>query len=235
MVGVYKITNNINGKCYIGASKDIEKRFKEHKNSFNKPSLYEKTLYVAFRKYGIENFSFEVLEETSEETMFILEKHWIKYYKSFYEGYNDTLGGEGGYAPGELNNLSLLKDEDIISIRTSYKNKESRIEVYQAYKDKISFSGFCAIWIGSNWKHIMSEVYTDELKDYHMRHASKKGHNSGEANGQAKLSVEEVTNIRMRKKNNEPKQRVYKDYNNKISYSGFDCVWRNISWKGIGN
>lgn len=65
MQGIYKITNNINGKIYIGKSNNIERRFKDHKRlSFTEGHKeYDKTLYRAFRKYGIENFSFEVIEK----------------------------------------------------------------------------------------------------------------------------------------------------------------------------
>lgn len=60
---VYKITNNVNNKIYIGQTNDYNRRFREHKNqmSGNNPNKY---LYNAFNKYGIENFSFEVIEET---------------------------------------------------------------------------------------------------------------------------------------------------------------------------
>ncbi len=39
MIGIYKITNKINGKCYIGQSNDIERRWKEHRNSFNNRNI----------------------------------------------------------------------------------------------------------------------------------------------------------------------------------------------------
>lgn len=71
MIGIYKITNKINGKCYIGQSNDIERRWKEHKNSFSNPNVsdYESKKNRAFRKYGIENFDFQVLEETCLEIL----------------------------------------------------------------------------------------------------------------------------------------------------------------------
>lgn len=46
-VGIYKITNNINNKCYIGQSRNIEKRWRDHKYS-----NLDYPLYRAFRKYG---------------------------------------------------------------------------------------------------------------------------------------------------------------------------------------
>ena len=63
--GIYKIENKLNGKIYIGKSVNILERFNTHKrNAFNTKSLeYDKVLYKAFRKYGIENFDFEIIEE----------------------------------------------------------------------------------------------------------------------------------------------------------------------------
>ena len=58
MVGIYKITNKLNGKFYIGQSNDIERRFDEHKRQKNPKILVDK----AISKYGKENFLFEVLE-----------------------------------------------------------------------------------------------------------------------------------------------------------------------------
>ena len=63
---IYKITNNLNQHCYIGqTSRDYQIRWEEHKkdafdNSF---TGYNFILYKAFRKYGIENFSFSIIEE----------------------------------------------------------------------------------------------------------------------------------------------------------------------------
>lgn len=94
---IYKITNNINGKIYIGKTNfTIEKRWKEHCNDFKKETLQKRPLYSAMKKYGIENFSVEEVEylgtplEAEER-----EKYWIEYYGSFKYGYNATRGGDG--------------------------------------------------------------------------------------------------------------------------------------------
>ena len=56
--GIYKITNLLNGKCYIGQSINIQKRWTNHKTSYKNPNkdCYNYPLYKAFRKYGLENF-----------------------------------------------------------------------------------------------------------------------------------------------------------------------------------
>ena len=66
MQGIYKITNIINNKCYIGKSKDIENRWQYHKDYKNNAREYNKPLYKALRKYGVENFNFEIVEELND-------------------------------------------------------------------------------------------------------------------------------------------------------------------------
>ena len=120
MIGIYKITNNLNNKKYIGQSRNIEKRFNKHRSeSFNKNSShYEYPLYRAIRKYGIENFSFEIIEECKIEELNEKEEFWIKYYDSFFNGYNQTLGGDGSGLCFNKDNVlkafSLLETTDLI-------------------------------------------------------------------------------------------------------------------------
>lgn len=97
MPGIYKIENNINHKVYIGLSNNFERRWKEHKRRYLDifSQGYNCKLYKAFRKYGLENFTFSIIEECPLEKLGEKEQYWIKYYDSFNLGYNMTLGGEG--------------------------------------------------------------------------------------------------------------------------------------------
>lgn len=100
MIGIYKITNKINGKCYIGQSIDIHDRWIKHRSRpFQvNDNAYDTYLYRAIRKYGLDNFTFEVLEECSYEELNEREIYYIDFYNSHYtkNGYNMTFGGEGG-------------------------------------------------------------------------------------------------------------------------------------------
>lgn len=90
MIGIYKIENLITHQCYIGQSKFIERRWQEHRNRLN---IGTSKLYQALREYGIDNFSWEIIEECSQNELDEREIYWIQFYNSFNDGYNSTLGG----------------------------------------------------------------------------------------------------------------------------------------------
>ncbi len=102
---VYKITNNINGKVYIGITTYVNPidRFTKHLADYKTAKLLSKRpLYEAFEKYGVENFSFVVIEEVDNALLGLRETYWITYYNSYIKfknsnGYNATLGGDGGH------------------------------------------------------------------------------------------------------------------------------------------
>ena len=92
---IYKITNTLNNKIYIGQTvKTVEKRFQQHKNNSNKSYFSQIVLYKAFNKYGIDNFICEQIEQVPNELLDDREQYWIEYYNSYFEGYNSTLGGK---------------------------------------------------------------------------------------------------------------------------------------------
>lgn len=112
MIGIYKIENLINGKKYIGQSVHIEKRWNTEKaNAFNETKHdYNYPLQRAFRKYGLENFSFEVVEECSKEMLNERERYWINFYNSFYKGYNQTLGGDSPISKPKEAIIGVIND-----------------------------------------------------------------------------------------------------------------------------
>lgn len=94
MAYIYQIVNDINGKIYVGKTeRSIEERFREHCKDYNRREFEKRPLYSAMKKYGVEHFHIELLEETDspEER----EVFWIEQKRSYKEGYNATLGGDG--------------------------------------------------------------------------------------------------------------------------------------------
>ena len=95
--GIYKITNKLNGKIYIGQSVDIKKRWREH--IFSSLHLENKDhnspIHLALAKYGKDNFTIEQIEEVENDFLGEREMYWIHYYDSYNNGYNATLGGDG--------------------------------------------------------------------------------------------------------------------------------------------
>ena len=89
--GIYIITNKITGKQYIGQSKHIKRRIKEHKQLKDiKTSYVEKSI----KKYGWENFTWDILWECSQNELYAEEKKFIRLYGTRVQGYNLTWGGE---------------------------------------------------------------------------------------------------------------------------------------------
>lgn len=91
--GIYKITNIINNKCYIGQSVDIYKRWCDHcKCGCGIDTPKNNKLYIAMLEDGLENFTFELLEECPREELNKKEAFYISLYESNDYGYNQTAG-----------------------------------------------------------------------------------------------------------------------------------------------
>lgn len=92
---IYKITNKKNGLIYIGCTiKSLEQRFSEHLYRCFKTG-YKSKLYNSIKKYGVDNFQIELIEECNLGVIYETEKKYVKQYDSFNNGLNSTFGGEG--------------------------------------------------------------------------------------------------------------------------------------------
>lgn len=142
---IYKFVNKINNKVYIGYTENINKRLSEHKTLSK--SKYNK-FYNAIRKYGWENFEFEIIYQSkdSEHCKNIMESYFITEYNSFKKGYNSTLGGEG--FKGIMSKESKQKMSKSRNGRFSAKDKFGN--TYQIRKDDPRFLSGELVGINKN-------------------------------------------------------------------------------------
>lgn len=216
MIGIYKITKKENGKAYIGQSNNIERRFSQHCYKGEQARI---PLDVAIKKYGKDAFTFEILEECTPEQLNERESYWIKYYDTVNNGYNCSEGGDQ-QSTGENNGRAKLTEQDVIKIRTAYANHKKQQDVYQEFKDIISFNYFQNLWQGRSWSHIMPEVFTEENKKYYI-YENSKGANSVTA----EFSEEEIIQMRTRYVNETAKQ-IYEDYKGRVAYQTLqEILW----------
>lgn len=102
MIGyIYKVTNKINGKIYIGQTiQSVKDRWYRHcgKSGISKAEL-NTHFKRAILKYGKENFTVETIEVCDSTKLNDREKFYISYYNSYINGYNSTIGGQDGSKP----------------------------------------------------------------------------------------------------------------------------------------
>lgn len=103
MAFIYKITNKINNKVYVGKTiYNVQKRWRQHIQESKKERSKNRPLYKAINKYGVENFIVEIIEECDVSQLSEREIYWIQLYRSYVgwkpnQGYNATLGGDGKF------------------------------------------------------------------------------------------------------------------------------------------
>jgi group I intron endonuclease len=92
---IYKITNKETGLIYVGCTiNSLKKRFGEHLYRCFKTD-YKSKLYNSIKKYGVENFTIELIEECELSVIYETEKKYVELYDSYKNGLNSTIGGEG--------------------------------------------------------------------------------------------------------------------------------------------
>ena len=86
--GIYKITNTVTGDFYIGSSKNIKQRWKEHKWQSTWNKCKNNPMYLDFQKYGIDKFEFQVIAEVEEDSLKEKEQQFIETLKPTYNSNN---------------------------------------------------------------------------------------------------------------------------------------------------
>lgn len=221
---IYCYTNKINNKKYIGQTINPEQRYKAHKSTaFNpKDQEYNSLLHQAFRKYGYENFQYEILAEAETvEELNGLEIYYIAHFNTQVpNGYNIEAGGLNALKPmKEITKIKLMKahgsltEEEVIELRKAYQEHKSPTQIYkEKYSNRLHFQSFLNIWCGKRYKSIMPEVFNNEKR-------------------QTKLTEDIVRNIRIDRKNGATYQELMDKY--KICKSTIGNICRNETWKSV--
>lgn len=114
IVGIYKIENITNGKVYIGSSKNIENRWKQHKTLLRSGKHHSQHLQYSWNKYGEDSFSFEVIEDDiSQEELLIKEQYWMDKLQAYnpQKGYNISIVA-GACVMNDNYNFEEIVDEE---------------------------------------------------------------------------------------------------------------------------
>lgn len=162
MNAVYKITNLINQKQYIGSSVRVEKRWQQHKNdAFNsKDKKYNYPLYQAFRKYGIQNFTFEIIKDnfnTIEEMQQYEQDMIIKNHTLTPNGYNQTIQTNSNNIASE----NLKKHLEKISKKCALVDENNTIlATYSSYHAAARAQG----WDGDYYATIIRNICIGKIR-----------------------------------------------------------------------
>lgn len=220
--GIYLIENLINHKKYIGQSIHIEKRWKDHQTLYKDHFENCPLLYKAFEKYGVQNFSFSILEEvadkdqlTQKETEYIILLNTLS-----PNGYNCVLPSE--LNKGINNYKNKLTLEQVNTIKSQLKNTKIAINTI-AEQYQVAFSTIYRINKG--------EIWSDPKESYPLRLSNdlaRKGSN----NGRAIFSEEEVYEIRKRYVDYTINE-LYPDYKDKCSLSGFKKIVQGATFTNV--
>ena len=138
--GIYKFENKINNMIYIGQSINLKERYNKHLKNIIDTS-HQEDLYIGMRKYGIENFSYEILEEFEQydqEKLNKLECYYIKKFNSLKpNGYNMVPGGSNG--------AGIAKGKKVQQFDLNGNFMAEYSSAHQAsYATGIDFSSICA-------------------------------------------------------------------------------------------
>lgn len=201
---VYKITNNINGKIYIGITNNVKKRWSNERSYPSDPKKRQ-VIQKAIHKYGAENFTFEILEKgLSIEDAVAKEEYLIKTLDSLVpNGYNVHAGGE--YHPsyqikeGADNSNACLTEQEAQYVLD---NRDKPLYLlYEEFNSKISYGAFKKLY-----HHLTYTNLTTTTPEYPYNREFSCQFTSGP------LEYDDVVDLRERYAQGEYWRNVYKDY-----------------------
>lgn len=169
--GIYIIKNLINNKVYIGQSRDIYRRWRQHKHLAKSYKGNKNYLYNSMQKYGIENFKFSILKECKVEELNEMEIYYIKKYKSLisengYNIYSDNfyLANSSKINENKLKSIiKLLKDKKLTKVEIAKKHGVSVRLINSINQGSTHFKNDCNYPIR---KFSEYEIKLNDIKKY---------------------------------------------------------------------
>lgn len=161
MIGIYKITNNINKKSYVGQSVHIERRWAEHKMPHACSAISS-----AIKKYGKENFDFMVLEECEIDQLDKREQYWIKYYNTITpNGYNIAEDTATTHTVYKATNKQMIVDI-ILDLKNTELSLKTLAEKYGLSVSTISRINDGKIHIQENEIYPIRKIHQAQIHYY---------------------------------------------------------------------
>ena len=149
MIGIYKFTNKINNKSYIGQSVNINRRYKEHKNIYRENTIFHDALI----EFGFSNFIFTIVEECKINELNDKEIYYIKKYNTLFpNGYNVSSGGSNGAHPNKIKHIKDI-DEIINLLKTTNMSNLDIGKLYGVSDQTISDINCGRIWFNKDIKY----------------------------------------------------------------------------------
>lgn len=166
--GIYAIKNKINDKIYIGRSTDIHRRWVDHIRAAKKNDQCK--IHLAMSELGIENFYLEIIEYCDISKLNEREEHYITIFDSIKNGYNN--GHSSNFLDGENNPNAKITSKIVEEIRILQSKCElTRAQIYDKYKDLMSYANFLYICNYKTWVSIKQELNTEEILSWHKKHS----------------------------------------------------------------
>jgi group I intron endonuclease len=217
-MGIYSITNKINGKRYIGRSENIKRRWGEHKYDLKHNKHRSNHLQYAWNKYGKENFIFEkICEVWDPENLVKIEQTFIDLYKSYDKRF--------GY-----NNERYVKGRKIVSEETKKKLSENNTRFWQGkhlseeHKKKLSIS-HKGKKLSEEHKKKIGEAQIGKKNSEESR---KKMSEAGKGKIISEETKRKISNSLMGRKNPEHSERM------KGKFAGEKHPMAKLTWEKVG-
>ena len=226
MIGIYKFTNKQNGKVYIGQSTNIERRRQSHywPCNFNGNSPFDTIL-----QSNPDLFTFEVVEECSSDLLDEREIYWIKYYNSYYNGYNCTLGGKS--AKGEVCSRATFTNKEVLKIiKLLEEGKLNNTEIANLFNStRERIRGINEL---KSWSHLHN--YKHNIRNESLASKGIMLHGQGEQSSSCKLTETQVKEIIQLLQNSSiPMSYIAKQY--KVSDNAIKSINYCKSWTYLHN